>query len=253
MPDAKPSRVAVVTGGASGIGAATCRALVGAGHRVAVLDRDGEAAEQVAKELRESGATTLAVVADVTDRRSVDDAVARVRTELGPVGVLVTSAGLCEFAPFEEVTAEQWQRAIAVNLTGTFHCCQAVVGDMLEAGWGRMVLISSSSAQRGSPKAPHYAAAKGGVLALCRSLALTYAPHGITVNTIPPSGIETPMQHAAQEAGELPSNEVMAGAIPMGHLGTPEDLAAAVAFLSSDEARFITGQVVGVNGGAVVQ
>ncbi|HET6949450.1 MAG TPA: SDR family oxidoreductase, partial [Acidimicrobiales bacterium] len=161
--------------------------------------------------------------------------------------------GLCEFAPFEEVTPELWQRAIAVNLTGTFLCCQAVVGEMVAAGWGRIVLISSSSAQRGSPKAPHYAAAKGGVLSLCRSLAVAYAPHGITVNTIPPSGIETPMQHAAQEAGDLPPNEVMAGALPMGHLGTPEDIAAAAVFLGSEEAGFITGQVLGVNGGAVLQ
>jgi 2-hydroxycyclohexanecarboxyl-CoA dehydrogenase len=220
---------------------------------VAVLDRDGEGAEGLAKELRESGASALGVTADVTDRTAVDDAVAQVRGELGPTEILVTSAGLCEFARFEDVTAAQWQRALDVNLTGTFHCCQAVVGEMLGARWGRIVLISSSSAQRGSPKAPHYAAAKGGVLSLCRSLALAYAGDGITVNTIPPSGIETPMQHAAQEVGDLPSNDVMASALPMGHLGTPEDIAAAVAFLTSEDAGFITGQVLGVNGGAVVQ
>lgn len=253
MPDVRSSRVAAVTGGASGIGAATCRLLAARGDRVAVLDVDRDAAEALAKELRETGATAVAVVVDVSDRVAVDAAFTEVRAELGPTEILVTSAGLCEFAPFEEVTSELWQRAIAVNLTGTFLCCQAVIGEMVASGWGRVVLVSSSSAQRGSPKAPHYAAAKGGVLSLCRSLALAYAPHGITVNTIPPSGIETPMQHAAQRAGDLPSNEVMAGALPIGHLGTPADIAAAAAFLTSEEAGFITGQVLGVNGGAVLQ
>lgn len=253
MPDVRSSRVAAVTGGASGIGAATCRLLAARGDRVAVLDVDRDAAEALAKELRETGATAVAVVVDVSDPVAVDAAFTEVRAELGPTEILVTSAGLCEFAPFEEVTSELWQRAIAVNLTGTFLCCQAVIGEMVASGWGRVVLVSSSSAQRGSPKAPHYAAAKGGVLSLCRSLALAYAPHGITVNTIPPSGIETPMQHAAQRAGDLPSNEVMAGALPIGHLGTPADIAAAAAFLTSEEAGFITGQVLGVNGGAVLQ
>lgn len=253
MPDVRSSRVAAVTGGASGIGAATCRLLAARGDRVAVLDVDRDAADALAKELRETGATAVAVVVDVSDRVAVDAAFTEVRAELGPTEILVTSAGLCEFAPFEEVTSELWQRAIAVNLTGTFLCCQAVIGEMVASGWGRVVLVSSSSAQRGSPKAPHYAAAKGGVLSLCRSLALAYAPHGITVNTIPPSGIETPMQHAAQRAGDLPSNEVMAGALPIGHLGTPADIAAAAAFLTSEEAGFITGQVLGVNGGAVLQ
>jgi 2-hydroxycyclohexanecarboxyl-CoA dehydrogenase len=253
MPEAGSSRVAVVTGGASGIGAATCRLLGARGDRVAVLDLDGDAADRLAEELRATGGTAVAVTVDVSDGGAVDAAFARVRAELGPTEILVTSAGLCEFAPFEEVTPELWQRAIAVNLTGTFLCCQAVVPEMVAAGWGRIVLISSSSAQRGSPKAPHYAAAKGGVVALCRSLALAYAPHGVTVNTIPPSGIETPMQHAAQAAGVLPSNEVLAGALPIGRLGTPDDIAAAAVFLGSDQAGFITGQVLGVKGGAVPQ
>jgi 2-hydroxycyclohexanecarboxyl-CoA dehydrogenase len=251
--ESRKSRVAVVTGGGSGIGEATCRRLAARGDRVAILDLDGEGAERLAKDLRNDGASVLALAADVADRVAVDAAFDRVRDDLGPVEILVTSAGLCDFSPFHEVTVQQWQRAIDVNLTGTFHACQAALDDMLAASWGRIVLISSSSAQRGSPKAPHYAAAKGGVISLCRSLALTYATSGITVNTIPPSGIETPMQHAAQAAGDLPSNETMAGAIPMGYLGTPDDLAVAVEFLTSDDARYITGQVLGVNGGAVVQ
>ena len=245
------SRVALVTGGGSGIGEAICHQFAEIGHRIAVLDVRSDAADAVATDLRSRGAAAISVSADVADRAAVLTAFEHTRTELGPIEILVTSAGLCLFADFEAVTDEDWHRVLEVNLTGTFLCCQAALPDMVDAGWGRIVTISSSSAQRGSAKAPHYAAAKGGVLALTRSLALAYASHGLTVNTIPPSGIETPMQHAGQAGGHLPQNDVMAGAIPLGHLGTPEDVACAAAFLASDEAGFITGQVLGVNGGQV--
>jgi 2-hydroxycyclohexanecarboxyl-CoA dehydrogenase len=246
------ARVAVVTGGASGIGEAVCRSLAGVGHHVAVLDVQSDAAQRVAADLRADGTRALGVTADVTDRAAVDSAFERVRAELGSTEILVTSAGLCHFAEFDAVSDSDWQRVLAVNLTGTFYCCQAALPDMVAAQWGRIITISSSSAQRGSVKAPHYAAAKGGVMALTRSLALAYAPHGITVNTIPPSGIETPMQHAGQSAGHLPPNDVMSQAIPLGHLGTSHDVAAAAAFLASDGAGYITGQVLGVNGGQVL-
>ena len=252
-PDkAQQSRVAVVTGGASGIGEATCHHLAGRGHRVAVLDLDGDGAQRVAKDLRADGAAALGLAADVTDRPALDAAFAEIRSALGPTGILVTSAGLVAFDPFEKITPQRWQRVLDVNLTGTFHCCQAAVPDMVATRWGRIITIASSSAQRGSPAMAHYAASKGGVIALTKSLAREYAPHGITVNTIPPSGIETPMQHRSQAEGHLPANDVMARAIPLGHLGTPDDIAAAVAFLASEDARFITGQVVGVNGGSVL-
>lgn len=246
------SRVALVTGGGSGIGAAICHELAGRGMKVAVLDVNAEAAQRVSAELRTGGASAIAVGADVTDRHAVERAFAQVRTELGPVSVLVTSAGLFGFAPFLEITERDWTRIVDVNLTGTFHCCQVALPDMVAANWGRVVLISSSSAQRGSPKAAHYAAAKGAVLTLAKSLAREFAAHGITVNTIPPSGIETPMQHQGQAAGYLPPNEQIAASIPVGYLGTGADIAAAVGFLCSEEARFITGQVLGVNGGAVL-
>ena len=151
----------VVTGGASGMGEAICHELGGRGHKVAVLDLDAEAAQRVCEDLRADGVTALAVAADVSDRAAVEEAFAKVRTELGPVHILVTSAGAVDFAPFTEITIEAWERLIAVNLTGTFHCCQVAVPDMLEAGWGRIVMISSSSAQRGSPKMAHYAAIQG--------------------------------------------------------------------------------------------
>ena len=157
---------------------------------------------------------------DVADRASVDDAIGAVRSELGPVEILVTSAGISMFEPFLDITLESWNRVIEVNLTGTFHCVQAAIPDMVAAEWGRIVTISSSSAQRGSPRMAQYAASKGGVITLTKTLAREFAPYGITVNTIPPSAIETPMQHQAQAEGHLPSNETMAKtrpARPTGH------------------------------------
>ena len=234
------------------MGEATCHELGRRGHQVAVLDVDHDAAQRVTDDLRAQGVTAMAAGADVTDRRAVEEAFGKIRAELGPVAVLVTSAGLFGYSSFADITVESWQRLIDVNLTGTFHCCQVAVGDMVAAGWGRIVMISSSSAQRGTPFAAHYAASKGALLTLTKSLAREYAAHGVTVNNIPPSGIETPMQHASQAAGHLPSNEQIAAHIPVGHLGTPADIAAAVGFLCSEEAGFITGQTLGVNGGSVM-
>jgi 2-hydroxycyclohexanecarboxyl-CoA dehydrogenase len=246
------SRVAVVTGGGSGMGEATCHELARRGHHLAVLDVNGQAALRVSEELRANGANTLGLAVDVTDRPAVEDGFSRVRSQLGPVGILVTSAGIFGMAPFDQITPQAWARMIDVNLTGTFHCCQVALPDMVAAKWGRIVMISSSSAQRGSPYMAHYAASKGGVVVLTKSLAREYAQSGITVNNIPPSGIETPMQHQGQREGKLPSNDQMASSIPMGHLGTGDDVAAAVGFLTSEEAGFITGQVLGVNGGSVM-
>ena len=245
-------RVAVVTGGASGIGAATCRHLAAAGRAVAVLDLDGPGAQRVADELRTMGGEAVGLAVDVTDRAQVDDAFAKVRADLGPTEILVTSAGWCLFDDFADITPERWAQVIDVNLTGTFHPCQAALPDMVAAGWGRIVTISSSSAQRGSPRNAHYAAAKGAVIVLTKSLARAYAAQGITANSIPPSAIETPMQLASQAIGDLPPNDVIAATVPMGHLGTPDDIAAAATFLASDGAGFITGQVLGVNGGSVL-
>lgn len=246
------SRVAVVTGGASGMGEAICHDLGVRGHKIAVLDINGQAAQQVSDALREKGVDALSAAVDVSDRAAVEEAFARVRAELGPVHILVTSAGMVDFRAFADITPEIWARMLDVNLTGTFHCAQVAVPDMLEAGWGRIVMISSSSAQRGSPGMAHYASSKGALLSLTKSLAREYGPAGITVNNIPPSAIETPMQHQGQAAGHLPSNEQMAASVPLGHLGTAEDIAAAVGFLCSEQAGFITGQTLGVNGGSVM-
>jgi 2-hydroxycyclohexanecarboxyl-CoA dehydrogenase len=234
------------------MGEAICHELGRRGMKVAVFDVNEQAAQRVCNDLKNENVTALAVAADVSDRASVEQAFAKVRAEFGPVTVLVTSAGMFGYSAFTEITPQDWTRIIDVNLTGTFHCCQVALPDMLDAQWGRIVMISSSSAQRGSPFAAHYAASKGAVITLTKSLAREYATAGITVNNIPPSGIETPMQHQSQAAGYLPSNEQIAANIPVGYLGTGDDIAAAVGFLCSDEARFITGQVLGVNGGAVM-
>lgn len=245
-------RVAVVTGGASGIGEATCHELGRRGHRVAVLDINGEAVQRVAADLEAEGVAAAGIEVDVRNRPGVEHAFATVREQLGPVAVLVTSAGKAAFSPFADITVDSWAEIIDINLTGTFHCCQVALPDMVAARWGRIVMISSSSAQRGSPRMAHYAAAKGGVIVLTKSLANEYAPHGITVNNVPPSSIDTPMSRQSQAAGRLGTPEQLAKLIPLGHMGSPDDIAAAVGFLCSDEAGFITGQVLGVNGGAVM-
>lgn len=243
------SRVAVVTGGASGIGLGVARQFATDGHRIAIFDRNAAALDVAADELRSAGATVVAATVDVADRASVDAGFAQVRAELGRVEILVTSAGIESFTPVLDITAESWDRIIAVNLSGTFTCAQAAIPDMVAAGWGRIVTISSSSAQSGSRRMAHYVASKGGVVGLTKALAVEYAPNGITVNTIPPGFIDTPMARAAAARGDMPPIDAVAARTPVRRAGTPEDIAAACAFLCSDDAGYITGQLIGVNGG----
>lgn len=243
------SRVAVVTGAASGMGLAVGRRLAADGHRVALFDRDGDAVAATADELRRAGGGALGATVDVTDRSAIEAALTDVRRDLGPVGIVVTSAGLDEFQTFTDITIEAWDRMLAVNLTGTFHTIQAAIPDMVDAGWGRIVTISSSSAQSGAARMAHYVASKGGVIGLTKALALEYAPIGITVNTIPPGFVDTPMVRRAEARGDLPDVDVVASRAPLRRPGTPEDIAAATSFLCSEEAGYITGQQINVNGG----
>lgn len=245
------SRVAVVTGGASGIGLGIVRQLGADGHDVAIFDQDGDAATAAAAAVTQ-GVTTIAATVDVADRGSIDDGFARVRAELGPVDVLVTSAGIESFDPVLAITPEQWSRILAVNLTGTFACAQAAIPDMVERGWGRIVTISSSSAQSGAPNMAHYTASKGGVISLTKALAVELAPHGITANTIAPSLVDTPMARAAEAAGDFPGVDVVGPMVPLGRAGTPDDIAAACSLLCSDGGSYITGQIIGVNGGMYI-
>jgi NAD(P)-dependent dehydrogenase (short-subunit alcohol dehydrogenase family) len=219
---------------------------------VAVLDLNRGAAEEAAAALRADGAEAVASHVDVADRESVDRAYARVRAELGPIHILVTSAAVADFVPLESLTLEHWNRTIAVNLTGTFHCVQAAIADMVAAEWGRIVTISSSAGQTGSPRQADYSASKGGVIALTKTVAREYGALGITANTIPPFIVDTPMMRAARDAAHLPPREVVERMIPAGRFGTPDDIGAVCAFLCSDEAAYITGQVIAPNGGAVL-
>ncbi len=244
---------AIVTGGASGIGLAISERLARDGAKVSVFDLDLELAEHAAKGIRAAGGEAIACEVDVSNRAQVDAAVAQTRATLGPVLVLVNGAGKDGFDKFMDISTELWERIIAVNLTGTFHCTQAVLPDMLEAKWGRIVNISSSSAQTGAALMGHYSASKGGVIALTKTLALELGPLGITVNTIPPGAIDTPMSRRAADAGRFGGGtlEDVARHLPVRRIGIPDDIAAACAYLVSDEAGYVTGQIIGVNGGRV--
>jgi len=243
-------RVAVVTGGASGIGLAVSERLAADGMAVAVFDRDGEAAQDAAGKIAAGGGRALGLAVDVTDREQIEAGVAHVRQQFGPATVLVNNAGVHAVDPFLKITPEKWQRLLDVNLTGTFNCCQAVVRDMVEEGWGRIVNISSSSAHGGQQYMTHYVAAKAGVIGFTKSLALELGPKGITVNTIPPGFIDTPMLRRQESKGLLGEGvEHHEALTPVRRIGRPEDVAAMCSFLVRDEASYITGQVLGVNGG----
>jgi 2-hydroxycyclohexanecarboxyl-CoA dehydrogenase len=228
-------KTAVVTGGGSGIGLAVARRLRADGLHVATIDLNPSDAD-------------FAYTGDVTDRAQIEEALTAVRAQLGPVTVLVNAAGLEKFKRFTDITFDDWQRVIDVNLNGVFHCTQAVLPDMVEAGWGRIVNISSSSTHSGQPYMSPYVAAKSAVNGLTKSLALEYGPYGITVNAVPPGFIDTPMLRKSEARGYL-AVEKNIEATPVRRIGTPEDIAAACAFLISEEAGYITGQILGVNGG----
>jgi NAD(P)-dependent dehydrogenase (short-subunit alcohol dehydrogenase family) len=228
-------KTAIVTGGGSGIGQAVAQRLRADGLHVAIIDLTPSDAE-------------FAYTADVTDRTAVDDALTAIRAQLGPVTVLVNAAGLEKFKRFTDITFDDWQRVIDVNLNGVFHCVQAVLPDMIEAGWGRIVNISSSSTHSGQPFMSPYVAAKSAVNGLTKSLALEYGPSGITVNAVPPGFIDTPMLRKSEARGYLVVEKNIE-ATPVRRIGRPEDIAAACAFLISEEAGYITGQILGVNGG----
>jgi 2-hydroxycyclohexanecarboxyl-CoA dehydrogenase len=242
-------RVVVVTGGASGIGLGITRMFAGNGHPVAMLDIDARALERESAVLRKAGARLLARAVDVTNRGQVEAAYAAVREQWGPIAIVIANAGISSAADFQTMAVETWQSMIDVNLTGVFHTLQPALSDMVAAKWGRIVTISSQAAQSGAQDRAHYAASKAGVIGLTRSLAREFARHGITVNTIPPSLVDTPLARQGVRSGQVPPLEVIAQAIPIARPGTPEDIAGACEFLCSDKASYITGQEINVNGG----
>lgn len=245
-------RVAIVTGGGSGIGLAISHRLASDGHAVAVLDVDEASAKAAAEAIHAAGRTAVGLAADVADRDAVFEAVGEVSRELGAPTILVNNAGMgSTFTRFLKVTPEFWDRVLRVNLTGAFNCCQAVLPHMIEAGWGRIVNISSSSTHGGQPLLSQYVSSKSGLNGLTKSLALEFGSKGITVNAIPPGFVDTPMLRASVDRGEFGPGgiEDAIARTPVRRAGQPEDIAAACSFLCREEAGYITGQLIGVNGG----
>lgn len=246
-------RVALVTGAGAGMGEATALRLAADGMAVGVLDIDGEAAERVAAAIRDAGGKALALHASITDPAQVTSALADLRGHFGPITVLVNNAGIEGFTPFHRIEEGELDRLIDVNLKGTFRVTQAVLPDMVAEKWGRIINLSALGAQTGAPNMVHYTATKGAVIAMTRSLAMELGRRGITVNSVSPGFIDTPMARRAID-GDLfpvPHEQILAGyAIP--RLGKPEEIAAAVAYFASEGAGYTTGQVLSVNGGAAV-
>lgn len=244
-------KTVVITGGGGGIGSAACRRFAEEGAKVAVLDMNLDAAQTVATGIRAAGGVAHAFRCDITDRAAVDAAVAATEAELGPIGVLVNNAGWDIFKPFVKTVPADWERLIAINLTGALHMLHAVLPGMAERRYGRIVNVASDAARAGSSGEAVYAACKAGLVALSKTLAREHARQGITVNVVCPGPTETALLAGVVEGARDPAKllEAFRSAIPLGRLGQPDDLASALAFFGSDEAGFITGQVISVSGG----
>lgn len=237
-------KVAVVTGAGSGIGRAIAVRLAEDEAAVGIWDLNGEGAAGTAKIIADAGGKALALAADCASAVAIKEAATKTRDAFGAIAILVNNAGMAPFTPYMDISEELWDRTIAVNLKGPHLCIRETIPDMLAAGWGRIINITSSSTQNGSTAQAHYVASKGGLLGLTKALALEYAAQGITVNMVPPGFIDTPMLRAAPV-----DVEAFAATLPMRRVGRPEDIAAACAFLASEEASYMTGQTISMNGG----
>ena len=244
-------RVVLVTGGGGGIGGATCARFAQEGAQVAVFDRDAEAAGRVALGIVAEGGRAQAFACDITDRPSVDAAVAQVLSQMGGIDVLVNNAGWDVFLPFTKTVPEQWERLIAINLTGALHMHHAVLPGMMERKGGRIVNIASDAARVGSSGEAVYAACKGGLVAFSKTLAREHARHNITVNVVCPGPTDTALFADYKKGAGNPEKleEAFRRSIPLGRIGQPQDLPGAIAFFASDDAGYVTGQVLSVSGG----
>jgi 2-hydroxycyclohexanecarboxyl-CoA dehydrogenase len=249
-------KVALVTGAAAGIGRAISHRLARDGVAIGVLDLKLADAQKVADEIIAKGGQAIGLEANIADRKQVQAAVQTLRTQLGPVNILVNNAGITGFVPFLELTDAQWDKMMEINLKGTFIVTQVVIPDMLSQKWGRIVNISSSSAQSGAVTMAHYSASKGAMIALTKTLAREFGPQGLTCNTIPPRFVMGTLMSEASFSKDDPSKaahrEKMAKEGPVPREGAPEDIAGACAYLCSDEAGYVTGQIIGVNGGRYI-
>lgn len=245
------NKTVIVTGGGGGIGGATCRRLALDGAKVAVFDMNLEAAQRVAADIQSAGGTATAFHCNITDRAGVDAAVAATEAQLGPIDVLINNAGWDIFKPFTKTVPAEWDKLIAINLTGALHMHHAVLPGMVARKSGRIVNIASDAARVGSSGEAVYAACKGGLVAFSKTIAREHARHGITVNVVCPGPTDTALLAGVAEGSANPEKliEAFTRAIPLGRIGQPEDLAGAIAFFASDDASFITGQVISVSGG----
>ncbi len=245
------NQTVVITGGGGGIGGATCRRFGAEGARVAVFDLNLDAAEKVAAAIRAEGGQAQAFVCDITNRDSVNAAVLAGEAQLGPIDVLVNNAGWDVFKPFTKTEPVQWDRLIAINLTGALHMHHAVLPGMATRKKGRIVNISSDAARVGSSGEAVYAACKGGLVAFSKTIAREHARHGITVNVVCPGPTATALFEDYKQGAGNPEKlmEAFTRSIPLGRIGQPGDLPGAILFFASDDAAFVTGQVLSVSGG----
>ena len=242
-------RVAVVTGGGRGIGAAIAQELAAAGSAVAVWDVDGDRAAAAAKAIvAEHGGRAVGIHVDVADAGSVDAAVVRTEEELGPIDILINNAGVDVIGPFLESDPASWERIIGVNLRGPITTCHRIVRDMVARGAGRVVNLGSDAGKVGSSGEAVYSATKGGVIAFTKTLAREVASSGVTVNCVCPGPTDTALlDQVAQTSQKL--YDSLARAIPLKRIAQPSDIAPAVVFLAGDGAAYITGQALSVSGG----
>ncbi len=246
------AKTALVTGAAAGIGRACALRLAREGLAVGVLDLNLEGCERVAAEIKSAGGKAIALQANIADRTQVTAAISKLRQTFGPVTVLVNNAGITGFVPFQQLTDEQWDRMMEINLKGTFIVTQVVLPDMETAKWGRIVNISSSSAQTGAVGMAHYSASKGAIITLTRTLARELGPLGITVNNIPPGSVMNTLMSEAHRGQFQTRVEELIQSLPVRRQGEPEDIANACAWLVSEDSGYVTGQTIGINGGRVV-
>ncbi|MDM1302520.1 glucose 1-dehydrogenase [Acinetobacter indicus] len=244
-------KVVIVTGGAGGIGSATCRRLAGEGAKVAIFDMNMTAAEQLAQEINQQNGQALAVQCDITNHITVEQAVQQVESQLGPVDGLVNNAGWDIFKPFVKTNPQEWDKLIQINLVGMLNMHFAVLKGMVERNTGSIVNIASDAARVGSSGEAVYAACKGGLLSFSKTLAREHSRHNIKINVICPGPTDTALLAGVTEGASNPEKlrEAFIRSIPLGRLGQPEDLASAIAFFLSEDASFITGQVLSVSGG----
>ena len=245
------NKTVVVTGGGGGIGGATCRQFAKEGAQVAVFDMNLEAAQKVANDIEASGGKAKAYACNITDRAAVDKAVAQTQADLGPIDVLVNNAGWDVFCPFTKTTPDQWDKLIAINLTGALHMHHAVLPGMVARKIGRIVNIASDAARVGSSGEAVYAACKGGLVAFSKTIAREHARHNVNVNVVCPGPTDTALFADYKEGAGNPEKlmEAFTRSIPLGRIGQPDDLPGAILFFASDDARYVTGQVLSVSGG----